>query len=180
MSERNPMAAALVLVLVAGATLAPTRGAAQERFFRDTVVPTLAGALGSWVGGIPVYLLLDRNAGDRRVKGDAGYSRTANVGLLISSALGAGAGVHIARRSSRGGSSLRRALAGAGLATLPFVLGYDDPYLPIYLLTLGTALQVVGAQAAVGGSTESEEPTADRVAWDWRGSGPTGSGGRER
>lgn len=149
--------AVLSLSMMLAGTLRPTRGAAQEDFVPETLLPTLAGALGSWVVGIPVFLFLERHAGGRRFKGDAGYSRSANMGLLLSSALGAGGAVHLARRSSTQDSSLRGAVAGAGLATLPFALGYDDPRLPYYVLTIGTALQAFGARVGSGMGREPDE-----------------------
>lgn len=106
------------------------------------------GLVGSWsVGGI-LYFVVDHNANDRTVVGDAGYSPTANWVLLGASAVGAAVGVHTAGRI-RAPGSFTGTLLGSALATAPFMAGADDPYLPYYLLTLGTGLQILGG--IVGG-----------------------------
>lgn len=102
------------------------------------------GVVGSWLVGVPVLYALDRTAGDRRVKGDAGYSPTAHWGMLVSSGVGAATGVHLIRKGLGATTSMEGALVGAFLGTLPLVLGVDSPYLPYFSFTVGSLLQAVG------------------------------------
>lgn len=122
----------------------PTESLAQSDL-GDRVVTFLAGAAGSFIIGSTVYLLLDRHVDDREVVGDAGFSPTANWGLLLSSPVGAATAVHFVRRRRSLNSSFPGALVGSTITTLPFVLGRRDPYLPYYFLTLGSAMQGAGA-----------------------------------
>lgn len=111
------------------------------------MVPLLSlggGVVGSWLVGVPVLYVLDRTAGDRRVKGDAGYSPTAHWGMLVSSSIGAATGVHLVRKGLGATTSMKGALIGASLGTLPMVLGVDSPYLPYFSFTVGSLLQAVG------------------------------------
>lgn len=114
------------------------------------VAAAAGGLIGSLIVGGATYSWVDRHASDRRVKGDAGYSPTANWSLLASSALGSAVGIEVATSLVRARSSFPWSLFGSAVATTPFLLGVDDPYLPYYVLTLGAVLQ--SAAGTLGGA----------------------------
>lgn len=116
--------------------------------FGRYALQSLLGLAGSWLVGGVVHWQVDEHADDREVIGDAGYSRTANWSLLGASAVGAGVGTWLGGRLHPQ-SSLAGNLLGSAVATVPFALGVGDPYLPYYMLTLGTGLQILGG--VIGG-----------------------------
>lgn len=117
----------------------------RDRTAGDILLQGAAGAAGSLLLAVPTYLYLDGHAGDGRIEGDTFYSPTANVGLIASSAIGSAVGVYVAGELLRLDGSFWSAALGSGIASLPFLLGTHDPYLPYYALTLGVALQDVGS-----------------------------------
>lgn len=125
-------------------------GRGEDRGPGVIALQAAAGVAGSWALGLPAFRYLEAHAGDRRVKGDAGYSPTANAGLIVTSALGNALAVYLAGEAAGADGSLWGTLIGAGLGSLPLVLGVDDPYLPYYALTVGVALQDLGSLVGFG------------------------------
>lgn len=106
-----------------------------------------AGALGALVVGIPAFGRYDRvDAPDRRVKGDEGYTRKANVALAIGSFVGATTFSYIVGRSDGSHGSLLATALGAGIATIPSALAYDEPYAIVLGVLIVAPLQGLGAE----------------------------------
>lgn len=139
------LASSLTAQTSAGAAASGGRELRDDATTGDLFLKGAAGAVGSWLLAVPTYLLLDAHAGDRRVEGDAAYSPTANLGLIGASAIGSSVGVHVAGEVLGVEGSFWGALLGSGIASLPLLLGTNDPYLPYYGLTIGVALQDVGS-----------------------------------
>lgn len=111
-----------------------------------TVGQLAGGALASAVLGYLFWVVVDNPEGsDRRVKGDAGYTPNANTAFAIGSFLGAVGAVHVIGRGDGSRSSLGRTALGAGIATVPLLLGRHEPYLPILGVLVGAPLQSIGA-----------------------------------
>ena len=102
-----------------------------------------AGALGTWLGGLPPFKAL-QDVG-RKVKGDEGYSPTANAGLILGSILGNSIFVYLAGSSDDAKNSYLITVLGTTLASAPLAFGIDDPYLALYALTFGIILQDLGS-----------------------------------
>jgi hypothetical protein len=97
----------------------------------------LAASAGAASGGIVSYLML-RDVGTTRVVGDAGYTRTGNVGYLVGSLAGATLGAHVVGTSMGARSPLWATAVGALIGTVPLVaIGVDEPYLPLMGIALG-------------------------------------------
>lgn len=107
------------------------------------------GVAGALIGGIVPFLAIDdAQSPNRRVKGDAGYQRSANVAYALGSWAGAAAGV--ALTGTPGCRAPAKAVIGAAIPSLLLLAGYDDPYLPVYGVVLGAPLQSIGATIGVG------------------------------
>ena len=109
-----------------------------------------AGIVGSWAFSMPTYKLLYDHGPPLRVEGDTGYSPSANLGLLVGGALGAAVGVQLGHAFQGQERSLKAAVVGSALATVPFIFGVREPDLPYYGLTLGTLAQALGAWLGSG------------------------------
>lgn len=108
-----------------------------------------AGVLGAWIGGVVPYQMLDDiDAPSRRVKGDAGYQRNANVAFALGSWVGSAAMVALTR--SPGCGSMQSAMFGAAIPSALLLAGYDEPYLPVLGVFLGAPAQSLGATMATG------------------------------
>lgn len=133
--------------------LDPFLGPAPGERHKPTTVDrwlAAAGAIGgSWGLGVSVYAVLDRYASDNRIEGDYFFSPTANAGLVLSSSVGAALGFSGVLRARDAEFNFTRVLVGTTVASLPFLLGIDGPFLPYYALTLGTTLQVAGALVGI-------------------------------
>lgn len=108
-----------------------------------------AGVIGAWIGGaLPYTMIDDISAPDRRVQGDAGYQRRANVAFALGSWVGSTVGVAVSGRV--GCRSLRKAAIGTAIPSSLLLLGYDEPYLPVLGVVLGAPLQAIGGTIALG------------------------------
>lgn len=109
-----------------------------------------AGAIG---GGIAMDLAL-KDVSTQRVKGDEGYTRSANVGYLVGSFAGATLGAHWVGTSLGGRSPVWATALGSLVGTVPLAaLGVDEPYLPLFGIVLGWIPQ---AGLAAGGFNMAE------------------------
>ena len=141
----------LVLTFTTLLLLAQPASAQQppcERSAPRALVQFGAGLVGSWSGGLTAFSVIDDvNAPNRRVKGDAGYQRDANVAYALGSWAGSAFGVALA--GTRGCQSFWRAMIGAGIPSVVMMLGYDEPYLPLLGMVFGAPLQSLFATIAV-------------------------------
>ena len=113
----------------------------------------LAAGAGAVGGGIALDLAL-KDVSTQRVKGDEGYTRSANVGYLVGSFAGATIGAHVVGTSLGGKSHVWATALGALLGTVPLAaLGVDEPYLPLFGIVLGWIPQ---AAMAAGGFEMAE------------------------
>jgi hypothetical protein len=113
----------------------------------------LASGAGAVGGGIALDLAL-KDVSTQRVKGDEGYTRSANVGYLVGSFAGATLGAHWVGTSLGGKSPLWATALGSLVGTVPLAaLGIDEPYLPLFGIVLGWIPQ---AALATGGFNMAE------------------------
>ena len=119
-------------------------------------VEFLLGSVGSLVGGIPLFALLQDHG--RKVKGDSGYSPTANVAMLIGSVVGNSLGVFVVGSSGNVKGSFPKTIIGTSIASLPLLFAYDDPYFPYAAVTLGVLLQNLGSIIGFNVSRSYEYP----------------------
>jgi hypothetical protein len=113
----------------------------------------LAAGAGAVGGGIALDLAL-KDVSTQRVKGDEGYTRSANVGYLVGSFAGATVGAHWVGTSLGGKSPVWATALGSLIGTVPLAaLGVDEPYLPLFGIVLGWIPQ---AALAAGGFNMAE------------------------
>jgi hypothetical protein len=104
------------------------------------------GFLGASVLGIAAWSVWDDPEGsDRRVKGDAGYTPNANTAYAIGSFVGSTIMVYLIGRGDGSHSSVLATAIGSGLASIPLLLGRNEPYLPVLGVVLVAPLQAIGA-----------------------------------
>jgi len=107
----------------------------------------LAAGAGAVGGGIALDLAL-KDVSTQRVKGDEGYTRSANVGYLVGSAAGATLGAHWVGSSLGGKSRVWATALGSLVGTVPLAaLGVDEPSLPLYGIVIGWIPQAALAAA---------------------------------
>jgi hypothetical protein len=142
----------LAAAIIAAATGAlPGSADAQERervSTRRTIGQLAAGVAGAWVAGFLAWETLDDpEGGDRRVKGDAGYTPNANTAFAIGSWVGSTLGVWAAgpRRDAR---TLGFTAIGTGVPSLVLLAGRHEPYLPVLGILFGAPVQAVGGTIA--------------------------------
>lgn len=113
-------------------------------------VAASAGAAGAGLGAF----LVTQDIGERRVEGDAGYTRAGNVGYLVGSMAGATFGAHLVGQRTGGQAPVWTTVLGALVGTVPlFALGVDEPYLPLFGVLAGwipQAALATGAYALAG------------------------------
>ncbi len=125
--------------------------ASPGRFFGEL----FAGVLGSWLGGYPLWSYLEERASDRKVKGDASYSPTANSALILGAMVGNSIGVYLIGSTADTNGSYFATLLGTTLASIPLALGINEPYFPFYALTGGALLQSVGSSIGFNASCQN-------------------------
>jgi hypothetical protein len=109
----------------------------------------IGGFLGAVIGGLgPWYLVDASDQSGRKVKGDWGYSPNANTAYAVGSWAGASTLSYLLGQADGSHASMTSTALGAGLATLPLLLGREEPFLPIVGVVLVAPLQ--SAFAAVG------------------------------
>ena len=158
MTRRRQRVLAISLCLALPATAvaqrAPTsaleRGSAVQLTSRATnsriAAQLIGSALAAGVVGFTAWTLVDNpEGGDRRVKGDAGYTPNANSAYAAGSFVGSVIAAYWIGRGDGSRSSLPATILGAAIATIPLALGRHEPYLPIIGLVLGAPAQGIGA-----------------------------------
>lgn len=124
---------------------APEDSDETDRDVGSMVVQGLGGAAAGLLLGTTAYLVVDRIADDKRIEGDSFYSPSANAALIAASAAGTALGVYVVGELLEEEGTFRGALLGSSVGALPLLLGLHDPHLPYYGLTIGIALQDIGA-----------------------------------
>jgi len=127
----------------------PRQGQECRRSTPRVIGQFTSGVIGAWIGGVLSFAMIDDiDAPDRRVKGDAGYQRSANVAFAFGSWVGSTVGVTLASRA--GCRFLGKAAIGTAIPSSVLLLGYDDPWLPAWGVVFGAPLQAIGGTIAIG------------------------------
>lgn len=114
---------------------APRKASAQRK-----VAQVLVGSLAASAAGIVAWSRYDGGPG-RRVKGDAGYNRKANVAYAVGSWAGSTLMVHMIGTEDGSRAPMWKTALGTGIASVPVFLDYDDPYLPLAGIVIFSPLQ---------------------------------------
>jgi hypothetical protein len=134
----------------AGAWQQPARRRSASARIALQFLAASAGAVGGGIAGWATF----EDVGERRVKGDAGYTRAANVAYLVGSFAGSTLGAHLVGTRMGGRSPLWATTLGALVGTSPLIaLGIDEPYMPLIGIALGWIPQ---AALATGGFNMAE------------------------
>lgn len=125
-------------------TTAPDGEPASSRTKRRQLAVGILAAMAVGIGAFAYYD--DPEGPGRRVKGDEGYTPKANVAFAIGSFAGATLGSYLVGRSDGSHGSFLATALGAGIATVPVALAWNDPYAPYLGVLIGAPLQGVGAR----------------------------------
>lgn len=125
----------LVILAEVASGQAPRKASSQRK-----VAQVLVGSLAASAAGILAYSRYDGGPG-RRVKGDAGYNRSANVAYAFGSWAGSTLMVHMIGVEDGSRVPIWKTALGTGVGSIPAFLDYDDPYLPLFGILFISPLQ---------------------------------------
>jgi hypothetical protein len=153
---------ALVFSLAATASAQAPRKASTQRIVAQVIV----GSLAASAAGIAAWSKYDGGPG-RRVKGDAGYNRSANVAYAFGSWAGSTLMVHMIGTEDGSRAPIWKTAVGTGIGSIPAFLDYDDPYLPVGGVLFISPLQsglgtLVYQKARRTDRTDAPTPSPDR------------------
>ena len=140
----------LVVVLFGVAEIASAQ-APRKASTQRKVAQVLVGSLAASAGGLLAWSKFDGGPG-RRVKGDAGYNRSANVAYAFGSWAGSTLMVHMIGTEDGSRAPIWKTALGTGAGSIPVFLDYDDPYLPLagilFLSPLQSGLGTIAYQTS--------------------------------
>jgi hypothetical protein len=131
---RGSLVLLLTLAEVASAQ-APRKASSQRK-----VAQVVVGSLAASAAGLLAFSKYDGGPG-RRVKGDAGYNRSANVAYAFGSWAGSTLMVHMIGTEDGSRAPIWKTALGTGAGSIPLFLGYDEPYLPLLGIVFISPLQ---------------------------------------
>lgn len=124
----------------------PIPGNAESATGWRKAAQIFGGILGAGAVGVGAWAALDDPGGSgRRVKGDAGYTPNANTAYAVGSFLGCTGLVYLIGRGDGSRGSLWATAIGSGVATIPLLLGRNEPYTPLFGVVIAAPLQAIGA-----------------------------------